>query len=131
MRINITAGECLKDILQAIYPDEEFVPFNEAMIQGEYKSVLFSDEFIAERSIVHEVTEEEYRENMSGFLQLLANIKDYDEIVLWFGDEPFCRCNRDTVVKTLNQFRYNGNMVLYIVDEETGEVLQTSDMSGP
>ena len=131
MRINITAGECLKDILQAIYPDEEFVPFNEAMIQGEYKSALFSDEFITERSIVHKVTEEEYRENMSDFLGLLANINEYDEIVLWFGDELFCRCNRDVVVKMLNQHNYNGNVLLHIVDEETGEVLQTSDMSGP
>ena len=84
-----------------------------------------------ERSIAHKVTEEEYRENMSDFLGLLANINEYDEIVLWFGDEPFCRCNRDIVVKTLNQHNYNGNVLLHIGDEETGEVLQTSDMSGP
>mgnify|MGYP004661040103 FL=1 len=120
MRINITAGECLKDILQAIYPDEEFVPFNEAMIQGTYKAVLFSDEFIKERSIVHKVTEEQYRENMSGFLHFLDNLNDYDEIVLWFGNEPFCRCNRDTVLKILNKYKYNGNVLLHIVDEETG-----------
>ena len=129
MRINITAGECLNDILQAIYPNEEFVPFNEAMIQGEYRYELFSDEFITERSIVHNVTEEQYRENMTGFLQLLANIRDYDEIVLWFGDESFCRCNRDIVMETLKQYKYNGNVLLHIVDEENGEVLQTSKMS--
>lgn len=127
MRINITAGECLKDILQAIYPNEEFVPFNEAMIQGTHKAALFSDEFIKERSVVHNVTEEQYREKMSGFLQLLANIRDYDEIVLWFGDESFCRCNRDIVMETLKLYKYNGNMLLHIVDEETGEVLQTKN----
>ena len=31
MRINITAGECLNNILKSIYEEQFFIPFNEAM----------------------------------------------------------------------------------------------------
>ena len=46
MKVNITAGECLNEILSNIYKDEYFVPFNEAMINGTYNSKIFTNEFI-------------------------------------------------------------------------------------
>ena len=98
MKVNITAGECLNRILEARYPDECFVPFNEAMNQGTYSVPLFSEEFVKERAAVHGVSEAEYRENLAGFLEVLARPEAYDEIVLWFGDEPFCVENRETVL---------------------------------
>ena len=96
MRVNITAGEWLNEQLESKYPGERFVPFNESMIQGTYSSPLFSEEFVRERANVHGVSETAYLEKLSGFLDVLNHAGEYDEIVLWFGDEPFCVQNRSS-----------------------------------
>ena len=129
MRINITAGECLKDILEARYPGERFVPFNEAMIQGAYSAPLFSEGFIRERSLVNEVSEKEYRDRMSGFIEILEHAGDYDEILLWFGDEPFCMENRKTALEALAEWGYRGTVLLNTVDEITGEIKNQESVS--
>lgn len=122
MKINITSGECLNHILEALYPEEEFVPFNEAMIKGGYSSALFGDAFIAERSAVHGVDEAEYRKKLAGFLSMLKHIEKFDEIIMWFGDEPFCVKNRETVLEALKLYGYRGSIILNTVTEETGEI---------
>jgi hypothetical protein len=63
MKINITAGDCLNNILTNKYKNEKFVPFREAMIKGTYSSKLFSDEFIKERAI------EMLEENLKHFIR--------------------------------------------------------------
>ena len=123
-RINITAGDCLNDILRRRYPEETFVPFREAMIEGRYAAPLFSAAFIRERAAFHGVGEAEYREKLAGFLDVLARPEAYDEIVLWFGDEPFCVENRETVLAALKQSGYRGSILLNTVIEETGDILQ-------
>lgn len=123
-RVNITAGECLNDILRQKFPGEHFVPFNEAMLHGACSAPLFSDGFIRERAAFHKVSEDEYREKQSGFLNVLEHSEEYDEIVLWFGDEPFCVENRRAVLEALKNRGYGGKLLLNIVDEETGEVLK-------
>ena len=123
-KINITAGDCLNDILQRRYPEERFIPFREAMIEGRYTAPLFSEAFIRERAAFHGVPEAEYRENLAGFLAVLACPEAYDEIVLWFGDEPFCVENRETVLAALRQYGYRGSLQLNTVIEETGDILQ-------
>ena len=123
-RINITAGDCLNDILQHRYPEERFIPFREAMIEGRYTAPLFSEAFIRERAAFHGVSEAEYRENLAGFLAVLARPAAYDEIVLWFGEEPFCVENRETVLAALKQSGYRGSILLNTVIEETGDILQ-------
>jgi len=127
VKINITSGELLNDILQARYT-ERFIPFNEAMIKGTYQSPLFSDEFIKERAKTHEVSETEYRDKLAGFLDLLNHLEDYNEIVLWFGDEPFCVKNTEVVVKALKKYGYQGSLVLNIVSEETGDILKQTSL---
>ena len=126
-RINITAGDCLNDILRRRYPEERFIPFREAMIEGRYTAPLFSEAFIRERAAFHGVTETEYRENLAGFLDVLARPEAYDEIVLWFGEEPFCVENRETVLAALRQCGYRGSLRLNTVIEETGEILQREE----
>lgn len=125
MKINISAGECLNKILQDKYRDEYFISFNEAMIEGEYSSKLFSKEFISERAITFNVSEEEYVSKLSSFLSFLENIESYNEVVLWFGDEPFCVCNRNVILKTLKEYKYVGNVILNIVDEITGNIIDS------
>ena len=122
MRINITAGECLNNILKDKYKDEYFIPFNEAMIEGSYTSRLFSKEFIIERSNTHNVSEEEYIFKLNGFLNFLENINSYDEVVLWFGDEPFCVINTNVILETLKEYDYKGKLTVNIVDELTGDI---------
>ena len=126
MKINITAGECLNNILTNIYKGEKFIPFREAMIIGTYSNKLFSEEFLLERSEVHKVSLKEYKEKISCFINVLENINSYDEIVLWFGDEPFCVENTKIVIKTIKEHNYTNKLILNIVDEITGKVLKQS-----
>lgn len=124
MKVNITAGECLNTLLESKFPEENFVPFNEAMIEGKYCAPLFSDEFVMERAAIHGVNEEEYRNKLYGFIHVLEHADEYDEIVLWFGNEPFCVANCKTVLDALRQYGYCKGILLNIVDELTGEVLR-------
>ena len=127
-KINITAGDCLNDILRRRYPEERFVPFREAMIEGRYTAPLFSAAFVRERAAFHGVSEAEYRENLAGFLDVLARPEAYDEIVLWFGEEPFCVENREIVLAALKQCGYRGSLRLNTVIEETGDILQQEEI---
>ena len=124
MKVNITAGECLNRILQGKYPGEHFVPFNEAMNQGTCYAPLFSEEFARERAAVHGVSEAEYLEKLSGFMEVLKHAGEYDEVVLWFGDEPFCKANRQTVLDALRGHGCRQSILLNIVHEENGDVIR-------
>lgn len=130
MRINISSGDCLNEILQNKYSSDcdfgKFIPFREAMIEGSFSSAPFSDEFCAERAKVHGVTKEDYLEKLSVFIDYLNRADEYDETILWFGDEPFCVENRKVILKALADKHYKGKIVLNIVNEETGEILSSS-----
>ena len=128
MKVNITAGECLNDLLKSKYPGERFVPFNEAMVQGTYSAPLFSEEFIRERAAVHGVSEEDYLDKLSGFMGILKHAGEYDEIVLWFGDEPFCVENRRTVLDALRRHGCRRSILLNIVNEKTGDILRQQNV---
>ena len=123
MRINITAGECLNAILQELHPGEVFVPFNEAMIKGSCGNALFSPAFMKERARTHGVSLAEYRKKLAPFIDVLHKLSDYDEIVLWFGQEPFCTANKETVLAALVQKEYHGKITIHTVDEGTGAIL--------
>jgi len=125
MSIHVTAGDCLNRILSAKYPEETFIPFREAMIDGPCSFAPFSDEFLAERASFHGCTLGEYKKHMAPFLDLLGRMSNYSEIVLWFGDEPFCRNNSETVIAALKLRGYQGSITLNIVIEETGQVLRS------
>ena len=124
MKVNITAGECLNRILEARQPGECFIPFNEAMNHGTYSAPLFSKEFVRERAVSHGVSEAEYLKKLSGFLGVLQHIGEYDEIVLWFGDEPFCAANRQTVLDALRWHGCSRSILLNIVNEENGDIIR-------
>ncbi len=114
----------MSSILEDRYPEERFVPFNEAMIEGTYSAPLFSDEFVRERAAVHGVSVAEYLDKLSGFLDVLKHAGEYDEIALWFGDEPFCVANRRTVLNALRMHGCSQDILLNIVDEETGIIIR-------
>jgi len=128
MKINITSGDCLKELLEERYENEIFIPFREALIKGDYHSKLFSNEFIKERAKALNVSVEEYNDKIACFINLLNHLSDYNEIVLWFGDEPFCQVNRKAVIQALKENNYQGKLLLNIVNEETCEILQTQEI---
>lgn len=125
MKVNITAGEALNSMLVTKYSQERFVPFNEAMIVGSYTAPLFSTSFMEERATTHGVSLDQYKEKLCGFIAVLDNIEKYDEIILWFGDEPFCKANTDVVLQGLKDLSYKGKVVLNIVEEETAKIIKT------
>ena len=125
MRINVTASDCLNQILSEMHPKETFVPFREAMVEGPCSFPPFSDEFLAERAYFHNSSLEDYKKHMAPFLELLDHLSDYSEIVLWFGDEPFCKRNTEVVIDTLRTRGFQGSIVLNIVNEETGVILRS------
>ena len=124
MKVNITAGEALNSMLVTKYTQERFVPFNEAMIVGSYTAPLFSTSFMEERATTHGVSLDQYIEKLGGFIDVLDNIEKYDEIILWFGDEPFCKANTDVVLQGLKDLNYKGKVVLNIVEEETAKIIK-------
>jgi len=128
MVVNITSGECLKEILEKKYGDA-FVPFNEAMTKGEYHHRLFSDEFITERAITHQVSKEEYLLKLSPFIKLLLNVKQYTQINLYFGDDDFCIKNRAIVIQALKEYGYEGSIISNIVDELNGNVKSSENIA--
>ena len=125
MKMNITAGKFLNGKLEKIYPEEKFIPFNEAMIVGEYTSKLFSEAFMEERAKTHRVSIRDYKENLRAFIEFLKDIRRYDEVVLWFGEEPFCVKNTEIVLQTLREYNFQGVVVLNIVVEETGQIVRS------
>ena len=65
-----------------------------------------------------------YLEKLSGFMDVLNHAGEYDEIVLWFGAEPFCVQNRRSVIEALRMRGYRQNILLNIVNEENGDIIR-------
>lgn len=123
MEINVTSGDCLNALLQEKYKEQTFVPFREAMLNGDSAAQPFSERFLEERCRVHGVTKEEYLEKLSVFIDFLFHVNEYDTVFLWFGDEPFCVKNREFVIRCIRQRGYEGRLILYTVDENTANIL--------
>ena len=115
--LNITAGKCMNENMKN--ETEVWVPFNEDMSKGEYSSELFSDVFLIERSKTHNVSLEDYKENMKEFLEQLDKLNDYQLINLWFGEDKVCLSNSETLYNFLQKYGYKGELVINIVDEIT------------
>lgn len=122
--INITNGTYLNSYLQKKYSNETFIPFNEAMIEGNPILPIFSDTFIDERCHTHQVSNESYLENMKGFLNFSKDIQSYDSIVLWFGKDMFCQLNLLTVLAYFHQENYHKPIYLNLIDEENYEIIE-------
>lgn len=101
------------------------------MIEGPYSSKPFSPEFLKERAAFHRQSLEQYREHMQEFLTLLDCLDQYEEIVLWFGDEPFCVKNVEVIVDTLRHRGYKKTITLHTVNEENGDILATKSLQKP
>ena len=130
--IHIVPGESFKKILSKKLKKEnikglhkEIVPFNEALIRGKISEPLFNDEFINLRCGELGVSRSVYVKRISKFVKFLQNANDYDEVLLWFGAEPFCQANLSGVLKCLKQVLFKGKIIVNLVNELTGEIIES------
>ena len=124
MIYNIVAGEELKKIMSSLLDNP--IPFNEDMSKGDYKSEPFLEEFFIERSSIHGVTPSLYKEKLHLFLEVIKNIKNVDEINLFFGEDRTCVANRNFLIQYF--FDKVKKITLHIVNEYTGEELKLIDI---
>ena len=123
MKYNIVAGEELRKIMIGMLDDP--IPFNEDMSKGSYASEPFTEDFIRERSSVHDVSVSAYREKLGLFLEMADAVTSDDEIHLFFGEDETCLANRELLIQY-----FTGKvrrMILHVVNEYTGEELTQSE----
>ncbi len=127
MILNITNGDYFHryfmENVNATYEGRAF-PFREAMIDGEKIKDVFSDAFIKIRAKTLSVDESIYRENAKELLEFCSEHTNYNEIRLWFGLDTFCQLNLLTLLALLEKIDYRGKITLYIIDDESFEILE-------
>jgi hypothetical protein len=123
--INITSGEYLNSYLKNKY-DDVFIPFNEAMIQGDLLYPLFDDDFINNRTLTHNITRKVYLEKLQEFLNIKNYISELETITLWFGKDAFCIINLITVLAYLEELNYKKDIIVNLVDDYSCEILESN-----
>ena len=98
------------------------IPFNEDMSKGGYINKPFTEDFITERSKVHNVSPSLYKEKLALFLELVKNIKSDDDLHLYFGEDETCLANRRLIIDYF--FNKVMKITLHIVNEYTGEEIK-------
>ncbi|OCA85942.1 AraC family transcriptional regulator [Bacillus sp. FJAT-27225] len=91
--------------------ESDYAPFNEAMCVNATTEHTFDEEFINTRAAGHHEPKEGYIEKV---ITPLANLfdKEYECIVLWFGEDMFCHMNLLTMLSYLEQSGYKGKVFL-------------------
>ena len=124
MQLNITNGlyfnEYIKKKIEGV-----FVPFNEALMDGELLFPLFHQDFMEQRIAVHNVTKEDYLNKMQYFFEP-ETIKKYSVIRLWFGLDAFCQINMLALLAYLEQIEYKGKIFYQAIDDASFETLETT-----
>lgn len=109
--------------MKKLMGDSDYVPFNEAMCVNATSRQVFDDEFIKIRAAGHHHTVEAYMNKVIHPLEVLFN-KDYNYIVLWFGEDMFCQMNLLTILAYLDQAQYTGRVFLNNFREDEFKVNQ-------
>lgn len=124
--LNILNGQVMYEVFQTnkFLEKGEYIPFNEAMCSHETSVAIFSDEFINLRALGHKVSIQEYKNLTMTPLKPLFE-KEYQCIVLWFGEDMFCQINMLTILAYLEQVAYKGKVFFNMVNEMTYEIETT------
>lgn len=123
---NITNGDAFNEFFEKKY-SAEGIPFNESMMDGAVTEAAFDDTFIQSRCAFHDVDASEYLLKMKKFSEFMNNLKDYDEVVLWFGDDTFCQINMLCVLAMLEKAGYNGKINSVIINDTDFSVIKEKD----
>ncbi|MCJ8007135.1 helix-turn-helix domain-containing protein [Lederbergia wuyishanensis] len=124
--LNILNGQVMYEEFKnnKLMGDSDYVPCNEAMCVNATTTTIFDDAFIQTRAAGHGESEENYRNKVMKPLNNLFE-KDYDYIVLWFGEDMFCQMNLLTILAYLEQSQYKGKVFLNSFREDEFKVSQT------
>ncbi len=120
---NITNGQYFNEYAKKHYSQRfkgEFIPFNEALMDGSVIWPLFSQAFIQQRCLDLALDNHFYLQNLQAFLKKLPSI---DTVNLFFGKDTFCQINLLGVLAVLEQFNYSCAN-LYLIDDATCEILE-------
>jgi hypothetical protein len=101
-----------------------YVPFNEAMSVNATTASIFDQAFIETRAFGHHESVENYSNKVITPLNQLFQ-KNYNEIVLWFGEDMFCQMNLLTILAYLEQSQYKGKVVYNSFKEDEFKISQT------
>lgn len=121
MELNITNGLYFNEYAKNKF-EGVFIPFNEAMIDGELLFPLFDNNFVKKRIEVHNATKEDYQIKMQFFLSA-NNLKNYEVVNLWFGLDTFCQINMLTMLAYLEQIEYKGKIFYQAIDDSSFELV--------
>ena len=123
MLINITNGEEFNDYIQNKI-EGLFIPFNEALIDGQPIFPLFDESFIKERCFTHHVDKNLYMEKMGPFLNAILSLTKEDELVLWFGKDMFCQINLLGLLSYLESLKIKNKIYVNIIDDYSKELIK-------
>ncbi|NOU67508.1 helix-turn-helix domain-containing protein [Paenibacillus sp. LMG 31461] len=129
--LNILNGQMMYEEFHnhQLMEKSDYVPFNEAMCSNETTYPIFSDEFNKIRASGHQVTLHDYERITLTPLKPLME-KQYQCMVLWFGDDMFCQMNMLTLLAHLEQEGYEGKVYFHMVKELTYDVEETDILLG-
>ena len=106
-RIHITNGEIFNHWIKS-QMNETFIPFNEAMMSYSTEGHLFDEFFCQHRAYCHGISVDVYTQKIKPFLDVVENLDEIDELVLWFGQDAFCQMNLLTILSVLEDRNYTG-----------------------
>lgn len=115
-RIHITNGEIFNHWIKS-QMNETFIPFNEAMMSYSTEGHLFDEFFCQHRAYCHGISVDVYTQKIKPFLDVVENLDEIDELVLWFGQDAFCQMNLLTILSVLEDRNYTGLVQTVLFDE--------------
>lgn len=123
--LNILNGQVMYEEFKQnkLMGDSDYVPFNEAMCVNATTTAIFDHAFIQTRAAGHNESDENYRNKV---IKPLSNLfeKNYNYIVLWFGEDMFCQMNLLTILAYLEQSQYKGEIFYNSFREDEFKVSQ-------
>lgn len=130
--LNILNGQHMYEQFssQQLVGKSDYAPFNEAMCVHDTVKTIFSDSFKQVRAAGHEVSLAEYEAITVAPLKKTLFSKEYQCIVLWFGEDMFCQMNLITVLAYLEQIAFKGTIYYHSVREQTYDVKETKIILG-
>jgi hypothetical protein len=107
MNYHVLNGDALAEKFPSQLSGERII-WREAFIEG-YQQIDIDDNFWQKRAAfvveAYGATLEEYSQKFLSQLKLLMQIKDDDDVYLWFEDDLFCQINMWWVIQSLWRFR--------------------------
>ena len=127
MTIRIANGECVARSLREICPQDEILPFNEAMCEGEYCLPVYGDAFCSMRAEAYGVSLTDYlKKSPRGALRTIGR---FGRAELYFDGDMFCAVNALTLLAFLEQEGYSGELWFnHIEQDASATVLSRSPL---